>query len=228
MAMLTADTDYIEPRNRLTVAFRLILAIPHIIVNYVWTYFVEILAFIQWFIIVFTGKRNNGIWGLQWAWLRYSSRVLGYEVLLFDGYPRFGPDQDHLPMEVDLAYEEPASRLTNGLRFLWIIPAALVGLVVGIGAFFVAIVSWFAILITGKHPRGMFEFLLNVTRYSVQLNAYMMLMTDTYPKWGSGVPGTVPGPAPLAPPPMSAPTPASAPVSASTSGASLPPPTATG
>ena len=46
-------------RNRLTNAFRLILAIPHLIVSAVWGYFAEILAFVQWFIIVFTGKRNR-------------------------------------------------------------------------------------------------------------------------------------------------------------------------
>lgn len=207
MATLTADVEYTRPRNRLTVAFRFVLVIPHAIVLYVWTLFAEILAFVQWFIVLFTGRRNQGIWDLQWSWLQYSSRVTAYQYLLFDAYPPFGPDQGPTPMTVDLAYEDQASRLTNGLRFIWAIPALIVAAVVGIAIFFVSVVAWFAIVITGQHPRGMFDFVLEGTRYVLQANAYVMLMTDTYPKWGSGAGSSI------------APRPAS--------GSPLPPPTAT-
>ena len=194
MAELTADVRYGEPRNRLTTAFRLILAIPHLIVMQVWGYLAEILSVIQWFIIVFTGTRNRGLWDLQRAWIGYAGRVLSYENLLFDEYPAFGTDQSKVPMVLELDYEEPANRVTNGLRLIWIIPALLIGLVLGIAVFFVAVVSWFAILFTGKHPRGMWDFILKVVRYTLQLNAYGLLLTDTYPQWGSGVPATVPAP----------------------------------
>ena len=59
VSALTYDISYSEARSRLTNAFRIISAIPHLIVAAVWGYFAEILAFIQWFIIVFTGKRNR-------------------------------------------------------------------------------------------------------------------------------------------------------------------------
>jgi hypothetical protein len=90
MSNITYDVTYQEPRNRLTVAFRAILAIPHMVVSTVWGYFAEILAVVQWFIIVFTGKRNEGIWNLQQGWLGYYARVVGYVDLLFDQYPAFG------------------------------------------------------------------------------------------------------------------------------------------
>ncbi|MGO8055950.1 DUF4389 domain-containing protein, partial [Rhizobium leguminosarum] len=66
---------------------------------------------------------------------------------------------------------------------------------------FVVLISWFAIVITGKQPRGLFDFGLNVLRYTLQTNAYILLMTDTYPTWGSGAgaPAPVSG-SPLPPP----------------------------
>ena len=65
------------------------------------------------------------------------------------------------------------------------IPAAIVAIFVMIMAVVVTVVAWFAILFTGKHPRGMFDAVLKVHRYIVQLNSYVLLMTDDYPKYGS-------------------------------------------
>jgi hypothetical protein len=189
VSAITYDVTYEEARNRLTVAFRIILAIPHLVVAQIWGYLAEILAVVQWFIIVFTGQRNESIWNLQRSWLDYYSRVVGYTSLLFDKYPAFGSEPGPGPVRNDLSFESPANRLTNGLRFIWIIPAALISLVLGIAGCAVALVSWFAIVITGKHPRGMWDFLLKVTRYTLQTQAYGHLMTDTYPKFD-----TAPGP----------------------------------
>src|SRR4029079_5550099 len=125
------DVTYEEQRNRLTVAFRFILAIPHLIVSQVWGYLAQIVGVIQWFIIVFTGKRNEGLWNLQQSWLGYYSRVVGYMSLLYDPYPAFGTDPGNAPVRTEISYEESANRLTTGLRFLWIIPAAIVAIFVG-------------------------------------------------------------------------------------------------
>jgi hypothetical protein len=201
VAELTYDIRYDEQRSRLTNAFRMILAIPHLIVVGVWGYFAQILALIQWFIVLFTGQRNQAMWDLQYAYLGYYGRVYGYADLMFDPYPPFGTEQGATPAVLSVRYEEPANRLTNGLRFIWAIPAIIILMVLSIAFFFVVIISWFAIVITGKHPRGMFDFGLDVLRYTLQTNAYVLLMTDTYPKWGSGVgaPAAVPG-SPLPPP----------------------------
>jgi hypothetical protein len=180
------DVTYQEQRNRLTVAFRFILAIPHLIVSQVWGYLAQIVGMIQWFIIVFTGKRNEGLWNLQQSWLGYYSRVVGYLSLLYDPYPAFGTDPGNAPVRTDISYEESANRLTTGLRFLWIIPAAIVAIFVGIASAVVTLISWFAILFTGKQPRGMWEFVLKSVRYTLQLETYALLMTDTYPKFGEG------------------------------------------
>ena len=187
MSAFGYDVTYEEERNRLTVAFRFILAIPHLIVSQVWGYLAQILGVIQWFIIVFTGKRNEGMWNLQQSWLGYYSRVLGYISLLYDPYPAFGTDPGNAPVRTEISYEESANRLTTGLRFLWIIPAAIIAhLRWHRRSAVVTLISWFAILFTGKQPRGMWDFVLKAVRYTLQLQAYALLMTDTYPKFGEG------------------------------------------
>jgi hypothetical protein len=227
MAAFTYDVAYTESRNRLTTAFRIILAIPHLIIVQVWAYLTEILAVVQWFIVLFTGRRNEGIWNLQNAWLGYYCRVYGYVNLLYDPYPAFGTDPGPVPVRTDFPYDEPADRLTNGLRFIWAIPAIVIAAVLGIAMFFVLIASWFAILFTGKHPGGMWDFILRVFRYILQTYSYVLLMTDTYPNWastaGPGAPASVP-PTTTAPPPPPSQTPPAAPPTAPPSTPPPPPP----
>ena len=186
MSRFTYDVGYEETRNRTTVAFRIILAIPHLIVAQVWGYLAQILAVIQWFIIVFTGKRNEGIWKLQQSYMYYYCRVIGYVTLLYDQYPAFGTDPGPVPVRSEISFEESADRLTSGLRLIWAIPAVIIAAVVAIGAYVVVIISWFAIVITGKQSRGMWDFILKVLRFSFQLESYVLLLTDTYPKFGEG------------------------------------------
>lgn len=201
MAQVEFDVLYSETRNRGTVAIRLILAIPHLILVGAWTYAVEIVAVIHWFIQVFTGRRNASLSGFTNKWLAYASRVYGHVGLLFDEYPGFIDDDGKTPARYQFVPEEtPVNRLTTGLRLIWAIPAAIVVYVMTIVATVLAIVTWFTIVITGKQPRGQFDFLLKVERYVLQFYAYAMLLTDDYPKWGRGaITTTTPG-APLSPP----------------------------
>lgn len=212
MSRFTYDVAYTENRNRLTVAFRIILAIPHLIVSQVWGYLAQILGLIEWFVILFTGKRNEGMWNMQRSWLYYYARVNGYVGLLYDEYPAFGTDPGSVPVRTSIDFEEPADRLTNALRLIWAIPAAIIGFLVTIGAFFVVLVSWFSIVITGKQSRGMWDFVLKSQRFLLQLQSYVLLMTDTYPKFGEGAgegasspppppPGAFTTPPPPPPPP---------------------------
>jgi Domain of unknown function (DUF4389) len=201
MSNITYDVTYQEPRNRLTVAFRIILAIPHLIVSQVWGYLAQILAVIQWVIVLFTGKHNEGIWNLQQSWLGYYARVSGYTSLLYDQYPAFGTDPGSVPARSAITFEEGANRLSNALRLIWLIPALVIGFFIAIASMFVGLFSWFAILFTGKHPRGMWEFLLKSTRYTLQLQAYSLLMTDVYPKFGEGAMSVGAAGSPPPPPP---------------------------
>jgi hypothetical protein len=186
MSTFTYDVEYPEQRNRLTVAFRIILAIPHLIISQVWGYLAQILGVVQWFIILFTGKRNEAMWNLQRSWLNYYCRVTGYVDLLFDVYPAFASETGPAPVRNAISFEESANRMTSALRLIWMIPALIIGAVVSFGAAVLLVISWFSILFTGKQSRGMWEFILKVARFSFQLQSYGLLMTDTYPKFGEG------------------------------------------
>jgi hypothetical protein len=183
VSQASIDVPYEQDRNRLTVAFRIILAIPHLIIAGAWQYAVQLAAIVQWFICLFTGKRNRGIWNFSNMWLDYYSRTNAYLGLLFDEYPGFVRDEGKTPLRYESSFDEPADRLTTGLRIIWAIPALLILMVLAIAAAVVTLVCWFAIVITGRMPQGMFAFLLKVTRYIAQTNAYTLLMTDTYPKY---------------------------------------------
>jgi hypothetical protein len=178
---VTFDVPYTEARNRGTVAIRLILAIPHMIVQGLWSYFIALITVIQWFIVLFTGKRNEGIWNMQNQFLGYVSRVGGYLWLLHDVFPPFGTDAGSVPSTYQFAYTADANRLSNALRYFWAIPAMIVTIFFLIGAEILALISWFAIVITGKMPKGMFDFILKAQRQLLRLQSYTYLMTDTYP-----------------------------------------------
>jgi len=92
-------------------------------------------------------------------------------------------DPGKVPSTYSLEYDESVNRLTSGLRLIWVIPALIIAALLAIAAFFVGIISWFAILFTGKQPRGMFDFMVKSLRYILQTSAYLYLLTDTYPKF---------------------------------------------
>ncbi|MGH9133249.1 MAG: DUF4389 domain-containing protein [Ilumatobacteraceae bacterium] len=184
MAQVQLDVPYNDgPRNRGTVAIRILLAIPHLIIVSVWNYAVEIVAVVHWFIQLFTGKRNQGLFNFSNRWLGYASRTYTYTGLLFDEYPGFIDDNGKTPVQYSFDYAEPVNRLTAALRLIWAIPAFVIAALLGIAGIVVTIVTWFTILITGKHPRGQFDYQLKVHRDTMQTHAYGFLLTDDYPKY---------------------------------------------
>ena len=183
MSTVQYDVTYSESRSRLTTLIRIILAIPHLVIANLLLRVAQVLAVIQWIIILFTGKRNQGLFDLQSQWLAYGASTYSYVGVMFDQYPPFVTVNGLAALRYDCEYRQDANRLTNLLRIIWAIPAMIIGTVLVFLGTLVTIISWITIVITGKHPRGMFDFLVKVHRYAVRLNAYLLLMTDTYPKY---------------------------------------------
>jgi hypothetical protein len=173
----------LEGRNRLTTFFRYIVAIPWLIVAYVYGIVAEIAAVIAWFAIVFTGKYPQGIYDFNAGYLRMVSRVNGFEYLLTDGWPPFGGDDDPAyPIRIGVAPPLDAySRLKTGLRFLVGIPVMLLAIVQAIILTVCALIGWFAILFTGKLPEGLFNPMRSAGAYLTRTTAYFLLMTEDYP-----------------------------------------------
>lgn len=177
--------EYTTPRSRLTALFRAVLYVPHYIIEYAWRVLAQVLGFVQWFIILFTGKRNEGIWNMQRSYLGYAARAYSYYGLMFDKWPNIGAEPNGEPTHFSFEFEAKANRLTNFFRFLWLIPTVIVAMFVMIGALVCVALSWFAIIITGKHPRGLFDFLAKTHAFMTHLMACTMLMSDVRPKFGA-------------------------------------------
>ena len=104
MTQAQVTVPYVEgPRNRGTVAIRLLLAIPHFIVLEVFGIVACVVTVISWFIQVFTGKRNEGMFNLANRFVAYAARVYAYAGLLYDVYPGFIDDQGKTPVAYQLA-----------------------------------------------------------------------------------------------------------------------------
>lgn len=190
-------------RNRLTTAFRAILAIPHIILvggvgatvafsndqqrsssaeGGLLGAVAVVLAIVSWFTIVVAGAHPDLIRRFTSFYLRWRARALAYLLLLEDAYPPFG-DAPY-PVTLDVAAPDgPRRRLTVAFRLLLAIPLFFVLIVVMIAWCVATIVAWFAILFTGRHPQGAYDFSVRALRWRLQLDAYMLLLVDEYPPW---------------------------------------------
>ncbi len=85
------------------------------------------------------------------------------------------------PVRLNIAYEEPLNRFLPLVKWLLLLPHYIALFLLVIGAYLAAIGAFFAVLFTGRYPRGIFEFEVGVMRWALRVNAYYYLMTDHYP-----------------------------------------------
>ncbi|MXY22495.1 MAG: DUF4389 domain-containing protein [Dehalococcoidia bacterium] len=188
-----------EPRNRLTALVRIILAIPIIIIialiggysasgdpdvdrvlsplfagGVVWVATLLMILF----------RHKYPRWWFDWGLElnRFSARVGAYILLWRDEYPSTDEEQ---AVHLDIAYPDAEGQLNRFMplvKWLLAIPHYIVLIVLWIVALVVTVIAWFAILIVGQYPRGMFDFVVGVDRWTYRVIAYAFLLTtDRYP-----------------------------------------------
>jgi hypothetical protein len=170
-------------RNRLTVFFRILLAIPHFIVLYVWGIVAEIVVFISWFAALITGKVPDGLHNFLASYLRYSAHVNAYMSILADPYPPFSGSAPY-PVDLEIAPSEPQSRVTVFFRIIIAIPALIVMYALNILHFVIVFLGWWASLFLGRMPKGLRDTGAWTLRVTLQTQAYLMLLTGQYPQFG--------------------------------------------
>lgn len=163
-----------------------IAAIPHFIVLYVLNIGAEIAAIVAWFAILFTGRYPDGLWEFVAGVQRWQWRVITYAAFLHEKYPPFQLDSGQTDPATEpalFAVSNPGerNRLTCGLRFIWIIPAAIVNAVILWIAEIVIFIGWFVVLFTGRWPEGMRNFVVGALRWNIRVSAYAFLLVDEYP-----------------------------------------------
>jgi hypothetical protein len=200
-------TITVEPaltnRNRLTTAFRIILAIPHIILvggaaigvsaglrTGSTTSFggeggllgavAGFLAIVSWFTIVIAGSHIVGIRQFTTFFMRWRVRAIAYLMLLEDAYPPFGD----MPYPASIAIVDPPGprdRVSVAFRLILAIPHFIVLFFVLIGWCVTTIVAWCAIVLIGEYPQGLYGFGVGTLRWLLRVQAYLLLLVDEYP-----------------------------------------------
>ncbi len=192
------DVDYPERKlSRLTSVFRLLTAIPIVIVLTAIGGVTEVtsagdtttlaasgtgLLFLPALLmILFRGKYPRWWYDFNLELLRFQNRVGVYVALMDDRYPSTDEPQG---VRLDVPYPDVAG-LNRGLplvKWLLAVPHYIVLAVLYVGALIAIVVAWFAILITGRYPRPLFDYVVGVGRWSLRVNAYAwLLVTDRYP-----------------------------------------------
>jgi hypothetical protein len=191
------DVDFpSRPLHRLSTAFRFIAAIPIVILltmlsgeafrdgnNERNTLVIGGAAVFLPLVLMIVFRQKYPRWWFDWNLnlLRFSSRVTAYLALLDDRYPSTDEDQ-----AVHLDFPYPDARQLNRwlplVKWFLAIPHYVVLFFLGLAAVVAVIAAWFAILFTGTYPRGLFDFVVGVLRWSTRVNGYAFaLVTDQYP-----------------------------------------------
>jgi Domain of unknown function (DUF4389) len=191
--------DYPDrPLNRLTTGFRIFVAIPILIVlatvsSETWEFYTRntevvitgaggLLFLGPLLMILF--RRKYPRWWFDWnlELQRFTNRVGVYVALMDDRYPATDQQQ---AVHLDYVYPDAARDLNRWLplvKWLLAIPHYIVLFFLWIAVIVVVIIAWFAILFTGRYPRGMFDFVESVFRWENRVIAYaLLLVTDRYP-----------------------------------------------
>jgi hypothetical protein len=198
------DVDYPDrPLNRLTTFFRAFTIIPIAIVlgavsgAQTWSYDANSATDTTTTLVIGAGgililgpllmvlfRQKYPRWWFDWnlELTRFSSRVGLYGALLDDRYPS---TDEHQSLRLDIVYPDARTELNRWLplvKWLLAIPHYIVLMFLFIAAFVCIVIAWFAILFTGRYPRGLFEFVVGVGRWSTRVSAYaFLLVTDRYP-----------------------------------------------
>jgi Domain of unknown function (DUF4389) len=187
--------------NRLTTAFRIFTVIPiAIVVSSIAGYWAQggwdpdgstapivitgtgLLFLPPLLMLLFRQKYPR--WWFDWnlELLRFTNRVTVYLALMDDRYPS---TDEHQSVRLDFPYPDAERDLNRWLplvKWFLAIPHYVVLFFLNIAAFLVVIIAWFAVLFTGRYPRGMFEFVEGVIRWENRVVGYaLVLVTDAYP-----------------------------------------------
>ena len=135
-------------------------------------------------ILMLLFRRKYPRWWFDWNLevTRFITRVEVYFGLLREEYPSTDEEQS---VHLDLDYPDAERDLNRWLplvKWFLAIPHYIVLIFLGIGALVSVVIAWFAILFTGRYPRGLFNYVVGVGRWSLRVWAYMwLLITDRYP-----------------------------------------------
>jgi hypothetical protein len=164
-----------------------LLAIPHLLIAYALRSLRQILTVISFFTVLFTKRIPRPVFDAIVMTYRYEWRATSYALFMHEDYPPFDFDltseDDGLEVHTSLrlAYPEHLARWKPLYKWFLAIPQFFVLIGLFIVAFLGIIGGFFAVLVTGKYPQGIRDFLVHTYRYGLRVEAYVGFLTDRYP-----------------------------------------------
>jgi hypothetical protein len=180
---LTLSVAPRSSRNRVTTLFRPVLAIPLIIIEQAWSALAQICAVVQIVWVLVTGRRNRDLYDVQVQYLGYAARIWTYIGALYDEYPPLGARAGETGVEVAAPYVERSNRWAALFRIVLAIPAIVVTVVLVVAGVVGSLAAWATVVATGRLPEGLCAGLVRIHRYVARTIAYLLLVTDSYPRW---------------------------------------------
>jgi hypothetical protein len=165
-----------------------LLAIPHFVLLNALGALSQAIGVVSWFVILFTGALPEGLANLQVMYMRYSTRTSLFAAFMKEEYPPFTfsttpadpGDDGRVRVEINPQLAN-RNRLTTAFRIILVIPHVIVLVLLFLGAAVSVLIAFFAVLFTGRWPEGLRDYVLNVMRWGLRVQAYFLLLTDEYP-----------------------------------------------
>jgi Domain of unknown function (DUF4389) len=176
------EVDYPDRLSRLLIFVKWLLAIPHFVVLWLLGIVTELLVIVCWFVVLITGRWPRGLFDFVVGFERWRMRVAAYLLLQTDRYPPFSlADDPSYPVRLQVDHPERIARWRPILNWLLAIPAWIGAAILGLLAFLGSVLAWFAILITGRYPQGLFDLVTISLRWSTRVTLFTYWMTAAYP-----------------------------------------------
>ncbi len=173
------DIDYVGTnRNRLTTFFRLIIAIPIVVIG---SGISTVLIMPVLLMILFRQKYPRWWFDFSVLYQQFSMRINSYLSLLTDDYPSTDEEQG-VHLKIDYPDATQLNRWLPLVKWILAVPHYVVLFVLMVIALILIVIGWFAILLTGNFPRGFHDYIVGVNRWTLRVTAYAFLLTtDEYP-----------------------------------------------
>jgi hypothetical protein len=167
-------------RSRLTVLFRFLLALPHLVWLILWSVAAFLAAIANGIVALVRGRSAEPLHRFLAAYVRYDVHVNAFLFLVANPFPGFVGEPGY-PVDVSVAAAERQNRWITFFRVVLAIPAFLLAAAYSFALLVVGFLGWFAALATGRMPEGIRDLGAVALRYLAQTNAYWLVLTDEYP-----------------------------------------------
>lgn len=187
MYPITYEVDFNPEPNRATTFFRLILAIPWMIVAVFWGILFIFTHLFAWVAVIVLGRYPQWLYEFNGGIVRFSVRVSAWIYLQTDAWPPFTlSEDDSYPIRVKIApAAERQSRLKALFRLILVLPVAIV---LSYGTSYIqllaGVIAWLTIVFRGYLPDGINSMMTFVNSFHARVLGYIAILTDAYPPIG--------------------------------------------